>query len=55
MSRETAIRVFCGLWGAAVGAASSGVSWTWWAGWACAWGAFLLIAYWHREEETARA
>lgn len=50
MTSETAVRVFCGLWGAAIGAAAQGVSWTWWAGWAVAWAALYLIAYWHRGE-----
>lgn len=48
MSRTTATLIGFWLFGAAVGAAISGVPWTWWAGWAVAWTAFCTVAYWHR-------
>jgi hypothetical protein len=48
MSRETGIRVLCGLLGAAFGAAVQEVSWTFWAAWSVAIGAWLLVAWWHR-------
>lgn len=55
MTREWGLRIFCGLIGAAVGAGVSGVAWTWWAAWAVAMGAWLLVASWHRNGDQAHA
>lgn len=48
MSREWGIRLLFGLIGAAVGAAFSDVSWTFWAAWAVAVASWFLVAHWHR-------
>jgi hypothetical protein len=48
VSREWGIRLFCGLIGAAIGAAASDVTWTWWAAWTVAAGTWVLVATWHR-------
>lgn len=55
VSREWGVRLFCGLIGAAVGAAASDVSWTWWVGWAVAVATWLLVASWHRNGTHAHA
>lgn len=54
MTREWGLRLFCGLWGAAFGAAASGVPWTFWAAFGVANATWLLVANWHRNGEPAR-
>ena len=49
VSREWGLRIFCGLWGAALGAAFSDVPWTFWATWGVAVASWLLVASWHRD------
>lgn len=49
MTREWGIRVLFGLMGAAVGAAAQGVPWTFWLWWSVAFGTWLLVASWHRD------
>lgn len=48
MTREWGLRLLFFLIGAAVGAAVTGVSWTWWATWAVAVAAWFRVAFWHR-------
>ncbi len=48
MSREWGVRIFFGLIGAAFGAAITDVQWTFWLTWAVAFGAWFLVAHWHR-------
>jgi hypothetical protein len=55
VTREWGLRIFCGLIGAAFGAAAQGVSWTWWACWAVAVATWMLVASWHRGNGHAHA
>jgi len=48
VTREWGLRLLFFLIGAAVGAAVTGVSWTWWATWAVAVAAWFRVAFWHR-------